>query len=62
MRLEGLKQDRRQRGEGVKVLSTKIPIALSPGKLNRAVLSEGQRIDMKLFPKLWKKGCWEGME
>jgi len=34
-------------------------LGLSPGLINAACLSEGQRVDMKVFPKLWSLGNWE---
>ena len=46
-------------GRGRKGVSTKIHVALSPGFLNSACLSEGQRVDMKVFPKLFSMGDWE---
>lgn len=45
-------------GRGRKGLSTKIHIALSTAGIQSACLSEGQRVDMKLFPKLWELGNW----
>lgn len=42
-------------------MSTKIHVGLSPGMLKSVCLSEGQRVDMKIFPKLWEKGDWEGI-
>lgn len=29
--------------------------------LKSACLSEGQRVDLKLFPKLWEEGDWKGI-
>lgn len=40
-------------------MSTKLHVGLSEGYLCGACLSEGQRTDMKVFPKLWKAGNWE---
>ena len=34
-------------------------MGLSQGFMNGACLSEGQRVDMKAFPKLWALGNWE---
>jgi transposase len=36
-------------------------LGLSPGFIHGACLSEGQRTDMKVFPKLWAEGNWEGI-
>ena len=41
-------------------MSTKIHLGLSPGFIQSACLSEGQRVDMKIFPELWEKGEWAG--
>ncbi|MGL4824785.1 MAG: transposase, partial [Alphaproteobacteria bacterium] len=46
-------------GRGRKGLSTKIHMALGPTVLNSVCLSEGQRADMKVFPKLWARKSWE---
>ena len=43
-------------------MSTKIHVGLSEGTLRGVCLSEGQRVDMKIFPKLWKAGYWQGVE
>lgn len=48
-------------GRGRKGLSTKIHLGLSPGFVHGACLSEGQRVDMKVFSKLWSVGDWEGV-
>lgn len=45
-------------GRGRKGLSTKIHLALSTAGVQSASLSEGQRVDMKVFPKLWELGEW----
>ena len=37
-------------------------MALSPGSLKSACLSEGQRSDIKVFAKLWSKGNWKGIK
>lgn len=29
--------------------------------MNGACLSEGERVDMKVFPKLWSLGDWDGV-
>ena len=42
-------------------MSTKIHVGLSPGFIHSACLSEGQRVDMKVFPKLWSQGQWDGI-
>ena len=49
-------------GRGRKGLSTKIHVALSPGFIRSVCLSEGQRVDMKVWPKLWSQGLWDGIE
>ena len=46
-------------GRGRKGVSTKIHLGLSPGFIHRACLSEGQRVDRKVFSKLWSLGKWE---
>ena len=43
-------------GRGRKGLSTKIHVGLSPGFVHGVCLSEGQRVDMKVFSKLWSVG------
>ena len=45
-------------GRGRKGLSTKLHLALSIGGIQSACLSEGQRVDMKIFSKLWELGEW----
>jgi transposase len=40
-------------------MSTKIHIGLSTNYLHGACLSEGQRVDMKVFPTLWASGDWK---
>ena len=45
-------------GRGRKGLSTKLHLALSIGGVQSACLSEGQRVDMKIFSKLWELGEW----
>jgi len=45
-------------GRGRKGLSTKIHLGLSPGFVHGACLSEGKRMDMKVFSKLWSVGDW----
>ena len=42
-------------------MSTKIHLGLSPSFIHSACLSEGQRVDMKVFPKLWSQGQWDGI-
>lgn len=37
-------------------------LALSTARIQSACLSEGQRVDMKIFPKLWKQGEWSGVQ
>jgi len=49
-------------GRGRKGLSTKVHLALSPGGVQSACLSEGQRVDMKAFSKLWRLGEWSGIQ
>jgi hypothetical protein len=49
-------------GRGRKGLSTKIHLALSGAGVQSACLSEGQRVDMKIFPMLWELGDWTGIE
>lgn len=49
-------------GRGRKGLSTKLHLALSVGGVQSACLSEGQRVDMKVFPKLWELGDWSGIQ
>lgn len=49
-------------GLGRKGLSTKVHLALSPGGIQSTCLSEGQRVDMKVFPTLWKLGSWSGIQ
>ena len=49
-------------GRGRKGLSTKIHLALSTGGIQSACLSEGQRVDMKVFPELWELGKWAGIQ
>lgn len=44
-------------GLGGKGLSTKLHLALSAGGIQSACLSEGQRVDMKVFSKLWELGA-----
>ncbi len=39
-------------------ISTKIHLALSPRGIQSVCLSEGQRVDIKIFPKLWQSGDW----
>ena len=46
-------------GRGRKGLSTKIHLGLSEYYVHSACLSEGQRTDMILFPKLWHQGHWQ---
>ena len=46
-------------GRGRKGLSTKLHLALSPSGVQSACLSEGQRVDMKVFSKLWQRREWE---
>jgi transposase len=36
-------------------------VGLGPGVLKSACLSEGQRVDLKVFPALWEGGDWEGI-
>ena len=48
-------------GRGRKGMSTKIHVGLAPGKIKSACLSEGQRVDMKVFSRLWELGDWEGI-
>ena len=48
-------------GRGRKGLSTKLHLALSTGGIQSACLSEGQRVDMKVFTKLWELGKWSGI-
>lgn len=48
-------------GRGRKGMSTKIHVGLAPGMLKSACLSEGQRVDMKIFSHLWELGDWEGI-
>ena len=43
-------------GRGRKGRSTKIHGALSPGCIKSACLSQGQRVDMKVFPTLGARG------
>ena len=49
-------------GRGRKGLSTKIHLALSTGGMQSACLSEGQRVDMKAFSRLWELGEWSGIQ
>lgn len=49
-------------GRGRKGLSTKVHLALSTGGIQSACLSEGQRVDMKVFPKLWELGKWSEIQ
>ena len=42
-------------------MSTKIHVGLSEHDLRSACLSEGQRVDMKVFPQLWAFGNWQGV-
>ena len=49
-------------GRGRKGLSTKIHLALSGAGIQSACLSEGQRVDMKVFPTLWELGNWSGIQ
>lgn len=49
-------------GRGRKGLSTKIHIGLSPGCIKSSCLSEGQKPDSKVFPKLWSQGDWQGIK
>ena len=49
-------------GRGRKGLSTKIHLALSQSGVQSACLSEGQRVDMKVFPQLWQNGEWEKIQ
>ena len=62
MEEEVLKKGPQAKGLGRKGLSTKIHVSLSPGCLKSACLSEGQRVDMKVFTTLWKKGDWKDIE
>ena len=48
-------------GRGRKGLSTKLHLALSTGGIQSACLSEGQRVDMKVFSRLWELGRWSGI-
>ena len=56
-----LKKGPQSTGRGRKGLSTKIHVGLAPGMLKSACLSEGQRVDMKVFPRLWEEGNGEGI-
>ncbi|HEV3270523.1 MAG TPA: transposase [Candidatus Rhabdochlamydia sp.] len=49
-------------GRGRKGLSTKLHLALSFSGIQSACLSEGQRVDMKVFPQLWQNGEWENTQ
>jgi hypothetical protein len=49
-------------GRGRKGVSTKIHLSLSPSGIQSACLSEGQRVDMKAFPKLWQEGEWGNIQ
>lgn len=49
-------------GLGRKGLSTKIHLALSTAGVQSACLSEGQRVDRKIFPMLWELGDWTGIK
>ena len=49
-------------GRGRKGLSTKIHLALSIAGVRSSYLSEGQRVDMKIFPMLWESGNWTGIQ
>jgi len=40
---------------------TKLHLALSTGGIQSACLSEGQRVDMKAFSRLWELGKWSGI-
>ncbi len=53
-----LKKGNQSIGRGRKGISTKIHLALSPRGIQSVCLSEGQRVDMKIFPKLWQLGDW----
>lgn len=49
-------------GRGRKGVSTKLHLGLSPAGIQSACLSEGQRVDMKAFLKLWQEGEWENIQ
>ncbi|MDR2539947.1 MAG: hypothetical protein LBC45_05090 [Chlamydiales bacterium] len=48
-------------GLGRKGFSTKWHLALSTGGVQSACVSEGQRVDMKVFSKLWELVKWSGI-
>jgi transposase len=49
-------------GRGRRGWSTKIHTALSPQGLVNVVLSEGQKLDLKIFPLLCQNWPWEKMK
>ena len=59
---EEVKKGIQAKGRGRKGLSPKIHVGLCPGHLKSAYLSEGQRVDMKVFSALWEKGNWTDVQ
>ncbi len=49
-------------GRGRKRLSTKVHLSISIGGIQIICLYWSQRLDMKIFPKLWELGKWSGIQ
>ena len=56
-----LKKRKSNDGSRKKRIKYKTAFSFSTGGIQSACLSEGQRVDMKVFSRLWELGKWSGI-